>query len=53
VYQLVPPTVQGGTSTENVLDRFAGGADGRQPGMDVVFDQIGNLYGTTQDGGNA
>ena len=32
---------------------FAGGADGRQPGMGVVFDHIGNLYGTTQFGGNA
>ena len=53
VYQLVPPTIQGGTWTENVLYRFAGGADGRQPGMGVVFDQIGNLYGTTQYGGNA
>ena len=30
---------------------FAGGADGRQPGMGVVFDHIGNLYGTTQFGG--
>jgi len=53
VYQLVPPTVQGGAWTENILYRFAGGADGRQPGMGVVFDQIGNLYGTTQFGGNA
>jgi uncharacterized repeat protein (TIGR03803 family) len=53
VYQLVPPTVQGGAWTENVLYRFAGGADGRQPSMGVVFDQIGNLYGTTQFGGNA
>jgi hypothetical protein len=53
VYQLVPPTVQGGAWTENVLYRFAGGADGRQPSMGVVFDQLGNLYGTTQFGGNA
>ena len=53
VFQLVPPSVQGGAWTENVLYRFAGGADGRQPGMGVVFDQIGNLYGTTQFGGNA
>jgi uncharacterized repeat protein (TIGR03803 family) len=53
VYQLMPPTVPGGAWTENVLYRFAGGADGRQPSMGVVFDQIGNLYGTTQYGGNA
>jgi len=52
VYQLVPPKVQGGTWTENVLYRFLGGADGRQPSMGVVFDQSGNLFGTTQFGGN-
>jgi len=52
VYQLVPPTVQGGAWTENVLYAFAGGADGRQPGMGVVFDQYGNLFGSTQFGGN-
>jgi hypothetical protein len=52
VFQLVPPTQQGGAWTENVLYRFAGGADGRQPSMSVVFDQLGNLYGTTQYGGN-
>jgi len=53
VFQLVPPTVQGGAWTENVLYRFAGGADGRQPGTGLVFDAIGNLYGATQFGGNA
>jgi hypothetical protein len=53
VFQLVPPTVQGGAWTENVLYRFAGGADGRQPSMGVVFDQARNLFGTTQFGGNA
>jgi len=53
VYRLVPPAVNGGAWTENVLYRFAGGADGRQPSMGVVFDQDGNLFGTTQFGGNA
>jgi hypothetical protein len=53
VYQLVLPTVQGCTWTENIPYGFRGGADGRQPGMGVVFDQVGNLYGTTQYGGNA
>jgi len=52
VFQLVPPTQQGGAWTENVLYRFAGGADGRQPSTSVVFDQAGNLYGATQFGGN-
>ncbi|MGB7848382.1 MAG: choice-of-anchor tandem repeat GloVer-containing protein [Candidatus Acidiferrum sp.] len=53
VFQLVPPTVQGGAWTENVLYSFQGGTDGRQPSLGVVFDQLGNLYGTTQFGGNA
>jgi hypothetical protein len=52
VFQLVPPSAPGGAWTENVLYRFAGGADGRQPSVGVVFDQLGNLYGTTQFGGN-
>lgn len=50
VYQLVPRS--GGGWTENVLYEFQGGADGRQPGMGVVFDSLGNLYGSTQFGGN-
>jgi uncharacterized repeat protein (TIGR03803 family) len=53
VYQLVPPATQGGAWMENVLYSFQGGTDGRQPSMGVVFDQVGNLYGTTQYGGNA
>jgi hypothetical protein len=50
VFQLAP---NGSAWTENVLYRFAGGADGRQPSMSVVFDQKGNLFGSTQFGGNA
>ena len=38
--------------TENVLYRFTGGSDGAVPSNgDVVFDQVGNLYGTTFQGG--
>lgn len=51
VFQLVPPK-PAGAWTENVLYRFQGGADGRQPSTSVVFDQSGNLYGATQFGGN-
>ena len=37
---------------ENVLYRFTGGADGANPNLgNVVFDQAGNLYGTTSSGG--
>jgi hypothetical protein len=52
VYRLVPPASPGGAWSENVLYRFAGGTDGRQPSMGVVFDQAGNLFGSTQYGGN-
>jgi uncharacterized repeat protein (TIGR03803 family) len=38
--------------TESVLYHFTGGTDGNYPGYgDLIFDQAGNLYGTTQDGG--
>jgi len=38
---------------ETVLYRFTGRADGSGPGYgDLVFDQAGNLYGTTIYGGN-
>jgi uncharacterized repeat protein (TIGR03803 family) len=39
--------------TETVLYRFMGGTDGAHPGYgDLVFDQAGNLYGTTLQGGS-
>ncbi len=37
--------------TETVLHVFSGPPDGIQPGNGLVFDQGGNLYGTTQYGG--
>ena len=37
--------------SETVLYRFTGGTDGGQPLGDLVFDQAGNIYGTTQEGG--
>ena len=37
--------------TETVLYRFSGGADGASPRAGVTFDQAGNLYGTTVNGG--
>jgi uncharacterized repeat protein (TIGR03803 family) len=43
----------GSTGTETVLYRFTGGADGSCPMADLVRDSAGNLYGTTQFGGNA
>jgi uncharacterized repeat protein (TIGR03803 family) len=36
-----------------VLYQFMGGTDGSQPGFgDLVFDQAGDIYGTTQQGGS-
>lgn len=48
----VAPNILGGW-TETVLYRFQGGSDGANPGFgDLVFDSSGNIYGTTQIGGN-
>lgn len=37
---------------ETVMYNFTGGKDGFGPGGALVFDNAGNLYGTTPDGGN-
>jgi len=41
-----------GSWTESVLYSFTGGSDGGTPYDVATFDASGNLYGTTQDGGN-
>jgi uncharacterized repeat protein (TIGR03803 family) len=41
-----------GTWTERVLYSFTGGADGANPAAGVIFDPVGNLYGTTLFGGS-
>jgi uncharacterized repeat protein (TIGR03803 family) len=51
VYELSPTT--SGEWKETVLYKFTGGADGQLPGGGLVFDQAGNLYGTTSAGGRA
>ena len=49
VFKLTP---SGGAWTESVLYTFLGGTkDGYWPGGNLVFDQSGNIYGTTQMGG--
>jgi uncharacterized repeat protein (TIGR03803 family) len=48
IYKL---THSGNHWMERVLYSFTGGTDGAGPGGGVVFDQKGNLYGTTPDGG--
>jgi len=53
VFELSPPSTQGGTWTETVLYRFQGGSgDGSWPSSTLVFDKTGNLYGTTRYGGS-
>jgi uncharacterized repeat protein (TIGR03803 family) len=49
VFELSP--VSGGGWTETILYSFLGSSDGYYPQGDVVFDQLGNLYGTTRSGG--
>jgi len=49
VFELSPGS--GGTWTEKVLYTFTGGADGGSPVGGLVFDSLGNLYGTTNLGG--
>ena len=43
---------QGSNYTETVLYQFTGGSDGGLPIASVVRDSAGNLYGTTEFGGN-
>lgn len=50
VYELSPAN---GGWTEQVLHSFSGGTDGIEPYNGVVFDQAGNLYGTTAGGGGS
>ncbi len=55
VFNLKPPVTACKTVlcswTETVLYSFTGGSDGAIPRGDLVFDQAGNVYGTTQWGG--
>jgi uncharacterized repeat protein (TIGR03803 family) len=39
------------SGTETVVYSFTGGADGAGPSSGLIFDEMGNLYGTTGGGG--
>jgi len=49
-FELTPKA--GGVWTERVLHHFGEGYDGFFPSAGLIFDAAGNLYGTTQYGGN-
>jgi uncharacterized repeat protein (TIGR03803 family) len=57
VYKLSPPPSVCKTSlcpwVETILYQFSGGSDGKNPNGPVTFDQAGNLYGVTGEGGTA
>ncbi len=54
VFELMPPSQPGGTWTESILYSFGQGAgDGVNPSSQLIFDQQGNLYGTTELGANS
>lgn len=48
IFQLVPSA---GGFTQNVIHVFSGGSDGGFPYGQLVLDQSGNIYGTTEEGG--
>jgi uncharacterized repeat protein (TIGR03803 family) len=55
VFNLKPPATPCKNAlcgwTETTLYSFSGGSDGEYPSSEVVFDQAGNMYGTTYSGG--
>jgi hypothetical protein len=56
IFQLTPPLHPGDPWTQTILYKFGRphntGPDGTVPNGNVVMDAAGNIYGTTQDGGN-
>jgi len=49
---LFAPRPASAADQEKVLYAFDGGADGISPSGTLVFDAVGNLYGTTVNGGD-
>jgi uncharacterized repeat protein (TIGR03803 family) len=53
IFELSPPPTQGAPWTENTLYAFTRGTDGIAPYAAVIFDHAGNLYTTTNNGGQS
>src|SRR5580658_1100636 len=51
VFELSPSAQPGGAWTETALYAFLGSPDGNIPWAGLIFDNAGNLYGTTFSGG--
>ncbi len=51
VFELSPPATPGDPWTETDLYDFSAANDGEFPGGTLIFDKLGNLYGTTEFGG--
>lgn len=52
VFEVSPPNGGSGDWTETVLYSFGNSIDGGYPYAGVIFDSVGNLYGSTVQGGN-
>jgi uncharacterized repeat protein (TIGR03803 family) len=54
VFELMPPSMVGGSWTHSILWNFSSaGTDGQHPVSGLIKDNNGNLYGTTVDGGTS
>src|SRR4051794_18784606 len=53
VFRLAPPAPGKTKWTIKILHKFAGGSDGAFGDPGLVIDAQGNVYGTTETGGNA
>jgi uncharacterized repeat protein (TIGR03803 family) len=51
IFELSPPSTQGGSWTETVLYNFVGGPDGAVPAAGLLPSGSGTFYSTTEYGG--
>ncbi|MGA8764221.1 MAG: choice-of-anchor tandem repeat GloVer-containing protein [Candidatus Sulfotelmatobacter sp.] len=50
IFELSPPSSNGGLWSETILYNFTGGVDGGNPSAPLILDKSGNLYSTTAGG---